>query len=383
MYSGAQTIAMRIGFLCTQNPHDRNSFSGTLFYAWRGLQGLRARGEIEELRLLGRHPRPGLEMQIARLRRRIRGGPFLPPRFDRRGDLGEGLDAIVALVASDLIDRLPLRAPTVLVTDATPGFRREFYRSKLPPEAEEREGRVIGRAARVVYSSAFMRDLAIRDYGPDVAARSTVIPFGVNLDDLPGEASERGTGGPLELLFIGKDWERKGGRIALDTLHVLRERGIPARLTIVGCNPAEAAGDADVTIHPYLDKNRPADAAIFNGLLRQAHVFVLPTRADCTPMVIAEANAYSVPVLVTDTGGIGTLVEPGRNGFMMAMEAGGADYADAVLRMTSDPDAYATLRRDSFAQYRDRLNWDAWAQSMLACLRETLATSSHQPGVGE
>ncbi len=61
----------------------------------------------------------------------------------------------------------------------------------------------------------------------------------------------------------------------------------------------------------YLDKSRPKHAARLRALYAAAHLFVLPTRADCTPMVLAEAGAHGTPVLVTDTGGVGSLVMEG------------------------------------------------------------------------
>ena len=46
----------------------------------------------------------------------------------------------------------------------------------------------------------------------------------------------------------------------------------------------------------------------------ESHFLVLPTQADCTPLVIAEANAFGVPCLVSVLGGLPTLVQDGQNG---------------------------------------------------------------------
>lgn len=55
----------------------------------------------------------------------------------------------------------------------------------------------------------------------------------------------------------------------------------------------------------FLDKNRPKDAARLSALYAEAHLLLLPSRADCTLTVIAEAMAHGTPVLATDVGGIG------------------------------------------------------------------------------
>jgi glycosyltransferase involved in cell wall biosynthesis len=119
----------------------------------------------------------------------------------------------------------------------------------------------------------------------------------------------------------------------------------------------------------YLDKNRPRQAARLARAFGEAHLFILPTRADCTPMVVAEANIHGTPVLITDTGGIGSLMAEGRNGRMLPMAAGPDDWAAAIHDLTADPKAHAALCRSSFAHARDRLTWEAWARDVTALLR--------------
>lgn len=375
---------MRIGFLCAHNPYDRNAFSGTAFYSCAALGRLRDEGLIGELRILGTHAPVGRRSRLIQRTRRMLTLPPQPLSFASLADRGDGLDWIVSMVSGGMALRLApqLLAPFVHVTDATPDFLRDFYGRDIPPSAQQEETRVIEQAARVVYSSDFMRARALEEFGPQAGEKMRVVPFGVNLDHLPdtvtaGPAWPAGPGkGPLNLLFIGKDWQRKGGAIAFAAQQQLRVQGWDARLNIIGCDPPEAQGRPGVTIFPYLDKNLPEDARRFEALLADSHLFVLPTRADCTPMVIAEANAWSIPVLVTRTGGIPTLVTPDANGRMMPEDAGANDWAAAILQMLADPDAYAELRRGSHAAYRDRLNWHAWARALIADLsRQTIQAS--------
>src|SRR5690606_15655700 len=147
-----------------------------------------------------------------------------------------------------------------------------------------------------------------------------------------------------------------------------RADGMDARLTIIGCNPRAIAHEPGVTIHAYLDKGVPRDVQCLEELLNKAHLLLLPTRADCTPMVIAEANAHSVTVVARVVGGMTSILSPGSNGQLLPLDADGTAWADAIRRIVGEPDAYRALRESSFAFYRNRLNWTAWCNDLIADL---------------
>jgi glycosyltransferase involved in cell wall biosynthesis len=90
-------------------------------------------------------------------------------------------------------------------------------------------------------------------------------------------------------------------------------------------------------------------------------------------MVLAEAGAHGTPALVTDTGGVGSLVIEGTNGRLLAPGASPADWATAIRMMTRNRTRHAALCRASFDHARARLTWDAWAQRMAALLRAEVA----------
>lgn len=349
----AAARALRIGFLCPHNPFDRCAFSGTAYHMRRALTA----AEGVALEVLGGHRPPG---RFDRFLRRPRHIPIATA----------GLDWIVALTSTDILDRLIGRTgvPVVHVTDATPAFLREVYGYDIPPEADAAEARVVAGAARTIYSSRHMAERAVADFGPAVAGRVAYIPFGINFDRLPGTPPASPAATPLRLLYVGGDWRRKGGEIALAALDLLRARGLDVRLTCVGAVPRSVRGHPGVTAAGYLDKNRPAEAARLARLFSEAHLLVLPTRADCTPMVVAEANAHGCPVLVTDIGGTGSLMDPGQNGRTLPLSAGAADWAAAIRALTADSGAHAALRRSSFAHAHRRLTWAAWARDTVALL---------------
>lgn len=356
---------LRIGLLCAHNPYDRRAFSGTAFYMRQALQ---ARADID-LTVLGRHPKTWIGV-AGRLRRYLRR----PPRHGWERIDGSGLDAIVAPVSSGLVALHGERivAPIVLVTDATPGFLRTFYGYPVPPEADAQERRALSLSACTVYSSQYMADLAAREFAGIDPGKLHAIPFGLNLDTIPDAPPQKPPFAPVRLLFIAKEWERKGGDVAVAALGYLLAKGVSAQLTVIGSSSAEARAHPQVEVIPYLDKNDPKDARTLTDRLARAHVFLLPTRADCTPMVIAEANAHGCPVLVTRTGGIGSLMEDGRNGEMMPPGSDGAAYGAKIEQIVADPGTYGDLVESSFAHCRERLTWSAWSDGILDIVRTGL-----------
>lgn len=353
---------LRLGFLTPHDARDPMAFSGSAFHAADALART-----------------PGVELSL-----------FCPvPAFRRFSWLGDRLglkpnrarideiektplDAVVGFVATDLIDRLRIAAPLLHVTDATPSYLRETYGWNVPSGAEAAEARVLARASRAVYSSHAMAARAESDFAalrPDTA----VLPFGVNLRLRPDRPPEKPPLDRLELVFLGSDWTRKGGDVAIAALDRLAAAGRSAHLTVIGTAPRALARRPDVTLAGYLDRSHPKKAERFADILGRAHLMLLPTRADCTPMVIAEAMAHGTPVLATDLGGIVTLLPDGGPGARLPLSAGPEDWARAILSLTGDDWAWERMSRAAFAHARDRLSWSAWASGIARLARRLAA----------
>ncbi len=349
---------LKVGFLCPHDPFDQRTFSGTSYYAFRALEAA-----------------SGVSLRVL--------GPFRPKRHRRmfskwmpRRQLNvqkldlDGLDAVVGLVATRYIAALLPRggASFIHVTDSTPSFQRDFYGRDVPAEADAAEALVIRGVDRVVYSSHFMAERACEEFKVP-AERCSVVPFGVNLEDLPSRLPTKSPFAPLKLLHVTTDWTRKGGDVVVQVLERLERDGMNVELTVVGAAPAELARHPSVHLTGYLDKNSAAGLARLRKLFSEAHLFLLPTRADCTPMVVAEANAYGTPVLIAETGGVATLMDEGRNGRMLPSVDPDV-WVDALHGVIRNREEYTALSASSFAHAHQRLSWSAWARDIVEIVRE-------------
>jgi glycosyltransferase involved in cell wall biosynthesis len=115
--------------------------------------------------------------------------------------------------------------------------------------------------------------------------------------------------GPVRLLFVGGDFERKGGTDLIEAMRVLDR---PVELDVVSSSAVAPTG-LPVRVHAGVAANSP----IITELFRRADVFVLPSRGDCTPLAVAEALACGLPVVATPVGGMPELVRHGENGLLV------------------------------------------------------------------
>jgi glycosyltransferase involved in cell wall biosynthesis len=297
-------------------------------------------------------------------------------------------DVIYAPLASALVAYLETDRPIVYLSDATWALIGRYYPEYegLPEEVaaqrDELERRTIARADRLIYTSHWAAGSAVRDYGAD-PGKIRVLPFGANLVEAPAFESvvARRPDGVCRLVFISKNWRRKGGDIALETVAALEAMGVSAELTIIGTAPPEGTSlPAGVILAGYLDKNRPEHNERFRDILRQSHVMLLPTRADCSPIICCEAAAYGLPVAATATGGVAELVQDGVTGWTLPVEARGEAYARAIADAYGDARRFESMSRTARARYDERLNWRAWGVDLREEIRRVQAAAMASRG---
>lgn len=161
-------------------------------------------------------------------------------------------------------------------------------------------------ASALVTWCEWARSSLIHDYGID-GSLITVIPPGVNLDLWP-RPMPRAAVRPIRILFVGGDFVRKGGEILLQATPGL---GSDSELHLV----TKDAIQPRPGLHVYHDV--VPNSELLKSLYASADIFVLPTLADCFPLVIQEAMAAGLPVIATNVGAIGEAVRDGETGILI------------------------------------------------------------------
>ncbi len=233
----------------------------------------------------------------------------------------------------------------------------------------------------VVVTSASLGDTLAFTY-PGTAAITTVITPGVVLPWVPGSAAEQHAarlqlGLPPEarcLLLVGNDYRKKG----LGTLlHVLRDLPADVVLAVVG-NPGQI---------PVFERQAHAEGVagrvFFLGSLqdvapayRAADCLVHPTLEDTFAMVVLEAMAHGLPVVVSSAAycGISSLLSHGADALLLDDPQDAAKLADTLEQVLGDE----ALRQQLGCQARafaSRYQWPDIARQQEAVYLESLAAT--------
>jgi glycosyltransferase involved in cell wall biosynthesis len=365
---------VRIAYVTTYDANDRLQWSGL---GNAILESLRAQGiDVTSIGPLRQRFR-----WIGRVKRRLYG-QFLGQIYDFEREalvawdyaqqvsaqLSQGNFDVVFSPGTIPISRLHCPQPIVIWADATFGALTELYdeSGRLCAEtlrAGHRTERVALRnCALTIFASDWAAESAIHQYGAD-PDKVKVIPFGANFLEAPSYAQvvqsihDRETA-TCQLITIGVDWIRKGIPRAIELAAALNARGLPTRLTVVGCPPpADAVLPDFVNIVGFIDKRSPEGERRLSRLLEQSHFHVLFSIAECFGVVFAEANAHAVPNIANDIGGIGSVVINGRGGQRFSPTVPIDQVANYVLKHFRDRGAYAELAMSARREYDERLNW--------------------------
>jgi glycosyltransferase involved in cell wall biosynthesis len=139
------------------------------------------------------------------------------------------------------------------------------------------------------------------------------------------------------LLFVGADFERKGGPLLLDVFR--RHLRDQCELHLV----TRHAIDPEPGVHVYTEL-KVGDRRL-HELYQSCDVLVLPTLADCFSMAALEAMACGLPVIISTIGGIPEIVVDGETGILIGPGRGDA-LLQALRSVLASP---ATRRRFGLA----------------------------------
>lgn len=165
------------------------------------------------------------------------------------------------------------------------------------------------------------------------------------------------------VLFVGRDWQRKGGPLLLEAMTIVRQSVPHATLHVVG--PPTCPAD-----HPWLIYHPPINKATRRGLLAlkrlftASSVFCMPTTCEPWGLVFSEAAETGLPIIAFPEWSLPDIVEHGVTGLFVSNREPCA-LADALVWTLANPEEGMRMGQAARQRCRDILDWPHVASRLL------------------
>lgn len=282
---------------------------------------------------------------------------------------------VILSAGSDSIAYLECNQPIVFWADATFANIIDFYPgySNLCKESLQNahviQSMSLQKSQLAIYSSDWAAQTAINYYNTN-PEKVKVVPFGANIesdhniDEIKAAIESRPTN-KCKLLFLGVDWFRKGGDVAVEVAKKLNNSGLNTELTVVGSQPTVDENLPDfVKLLGFIPKSTSEGKKKIYQLIADSHFLILPSIADCTPIVFCEANSLGVPCISRRVGGIPTIIKDDLNGKLFDRDSDPIEYCEYIYNIFTNYNQYKELALSAFNEHESRLNWRVAGQKI-------------------
>ena len=364
---------MRLGFACEWGRSPEKTWSGT---PWGARTALGRRAEVVDLGVDYSSARKLWRYAYARPRRGrwrsvyqwSRGRDWAIQRKLQSSLRQNPVDAVI-----EVADLAPLDAPFYVYQDLSFDVLVQYYDSasgvpgfegidRYTIERRRERQRGIYEAATGIFAMSDWFADALVEYGGMPRDKVHVVYAGLNsveaADERPTPETE--SPDPARLLFVGRDFFRKGGEQVVAALERLRREHSPGlRLTVAGPESWPLSGEIPEGVD-FLGGLSTAEVA---RLYREHDLFVMPSRFEAFGIVIREALANGLPVVGRAAFAMPEVITPAKNGALV--EGDGPDeLADAIVSVLESPRIRSYAARNA-RDVRERFSWDAVAGRML------------------
>ena len=236
------------------------------------------------------------------------------------------------------------------------GFKMEGLSSRRIDAALRYEEEAAQQTSAVLTFSEYLRESFIHDYHVP-PERVFNVGAGVNLSSLPAICPKDYTA--PRILFIGIEFQRKGGDDLLKAFEIVRSSIPAAELHIVGPEKLEHVPKG-VVFHGRLSKIDQAQNAKLESLFRECNLFVLPSIYEPFGIAPLEAMLYRIPCILTDAWAFPEFIKPGITGELVQIGSV-EDIATKITALLSVPDKLAAMGNSARDHVLSRYTWPAVA----------------------
>lgn len=177
---------------------------------------------------------------------------------------------------------------------------------------------------------------------------------------------------PGNLLFFGRIEQYKGLACLIDAVAILQSKGVSVKVVIAGTGDDLDRHRQRIVGNPVFELREGfIPHTEIPGLFGRANAVVLPYTDATQSGVAAMAMRFGRPVIASDVGSIGEVVNHGANGLLVQPRDAG-ELAQAIEALVSDPLLSARLAEGALRTAREQLSWTAIAHKTAQVYAVTL-----------
>lgn len=297
---------------------------------------------------------------------------------EEKFDVIHAHDWVVAYAAKTL--KHAFSVPLVSTIHATEHGRNHGLHNDMQRYISSVEWLLTYESWRVICNSEYMRNETMNVFQlPEDKLR--VINNGVQLDMFKGIERDydfrRNFAYDNEkiIFFVGRLVQEKGVQVLLDAVPQIMDRYNDVKFIIAGKGPqydylrykADSMGISNkVYLTGYLSEEN------LMKLYKCADIAVFPSLYEPFGIVALESMVANVPAVVTDTCGLGEIVEHGVDG-MKAYTGNAQSLADCILALLFNPDLAENVKANALKKVYSMYNWEKISDETLDTYNEVIA----------
>lgn len=234
-----------------------------------------------------------------------------------------------------------------------PTFMYDHFPDRLLRLLARHQDEVLARAAHIFTMSHWIRERMIQHGLPTerihwVGAGANISPWPESNPYRPENVDKR------RFLFVGRDFDRKGGPLVLNAWRQVIREAPDARLVIIGPEPGEA-------MEGIIWLGRQPMSRIVEELSK-ATAFVLPSLWEAFGIAFIEAMAYGVPVIGANRMAMPEFIRSGETGDLLS-EQNTEALSEMMLRMIREPERTWAMSQGAFREAQ-KYRWERVQERM-------------------
>ncbi len=196
----------------------------------------------------------------------------------------------------------------------------------------------------------------VRSFFPHLEPNIGVLGNGVSVPAQPAALTGK------TVLFVGRLAPKKGVKYLIEAIGTVSSE---AELLVVGDGDQQKSLERLATEHgvPTTFEGEVAPDAV-DTYYQSGTVFVLPsTEGEGMPNAVLEAMAHGLPVITTDSGGLESVIEDGKTGYLVPMRDA-ETLASRIETLLREPDRRSQIGDQARQYVQDERSWEALVEAL-------------------